>query len=85
MPQESLLPGTHAIVKGQVENIPYRGGRLVRYKNLSGYVTQQRFVSADEAHIFFLRCVDVLKVELVERRDNKFVWEDSPLLTSART
>lgn len=69
MPQESLLPGTDAITKGQVENVPYRGKRLVRYRNLQGYTTQRQFENGDESDTFFWECVEKLKQELRERRE----------------
>jgi hypothetical protein len=64
MPSEALLPGTNAISRGSVESVPYRGKRLVRYRNLAGYVMQRQFRDPDEAHRYFLECVGRLKEEL---------------------
>lgn len=68
MAAESLLPGTDAIPKGQIESTRYRGKFLIRYRNMDGYTTQRIFESADESHDFFLICIERLKREIEERR-----------------
>lgn len=65
--QESLLPGTKAIRKGTLEQTPYKGGWLVRYKSLAGVVYQHRTKSLDEANEFYQKYFDEL------RKDSKAV------------
>jgi len=62
--QESLLPGTHAIRKGELEITPRKGGWLVRYKNLEGSVQQRQYKTRDEAWGFYQECWTDLKKQL---------------------
>lgn len=41
--REALLPATDALTTATVESIPYRGGRLVRYRTRSGFTFRQEF------------------------------------------
>jgi hypothetical protein len=58
MSQENLLPNTHAIQKGVIEEVSYRGKWLVRWKDAHGSVIQRKFETVDESHPFFLECVE---------------------------
>ena len=62
MSQESLLPGTHAIQKGTIEEVEYRGKWLVRWKQSDGSVRQRTFNSVDESHPYFLECVETQRM-----------------------
>jgi hypothetical protein len=66
MPAEALLPGTDAIMRGSVEWGRYRGGWLVRYRNLEGYTAQGQFDNPDLAHAYALECIAKLRAEIRE-------------------
>lgn len=68
MPAESLLSGTHAITKGEIEMQKYHDRILVRFRNLAGYAVQRQFGDRDEAHRFFIECFEKLKAEIKERK-----------------
>jgi hypothetical protein len=63
---ENLLPDTHAIQKGTIEEVEYRGKWLVRWKDLKGSVIQRKFDTTDESHPFFLACVNKQRETLKE-------------------
>lgn len=69
MAQENLLPGTDAITRGTIEEVPYRGKWLVRWKDQSGVVLQRKFDSVDESHEFFLVCVNQARAAARESRE----------------
>ena len=59
MAQESLLPGTDAIRKGETVILTYHNKLLVRSRNLpDGYATQRKFEldDVDAAMKFFWEC-----------------------------
>jgi hypothetical protein len=62
--QESLLPDTYAIRRGEIEEVLHRGKWLVRWKDLNGIVVQRKFATVDESHPFFLECVNRLREQL---------------------
>lgn len=64
MPQESLLPDTYAIRRGEIEEVAYRGKWPVRWKSLDGVVVQRKFATVEESHPFFLECVNKLREQL---------------------
>ena len=72
-PQETLLAGTRAITRGCIEWQSYKGGYLVRYKNLKGYVIQRRFKDADSSGDLFIRCIGKLREDLFAIRTG--YWE----------
>jgi hypothetical protein len=69
MQQENLLPDTHAIMSGTIEETSYRGKWLVRWKDLNGGTIQRKFATVDESHDFFLQCVDMLRADLRAQRN----------------
>jgi hypothetical protein len=56
--QEALLPDTHAIKRGEMECVPYRGRWLVRWKDGEGNAHQEKFPTVDEAFPRFLELVN---------------------------
>jgi len=68
--QESLASGSDAIPRATVESEVCGGKIRVRYKTRAGYVYRRDFKDRDEAHAFFLECVEKL-------RDEEFRWRIS--------
>ena len=73
MPQEALKPGTDAITRGQIECVPYRGGWLVRYRNLNGYTAHRQFDDPELAHQYMLECMGKLRAVVAFRSEIRYV------------
>jgi hypothetical protein len=64
MVQESLLPGTDAIPKGEICCQRFRGGWLVRYKNLNGYTLQFKCEDPEVASTLTIGFITQLRGDL---------------------
>ncbi len=74
MKQETLLPGTRALLRATIQFERHRGKILIRYRDPQGNTWQRHFTDPEEAHKFTLECAHNLHAQLqppIKNQNNK--------------